>query len=137
MELENEPQEQFIENMGNDVLAVNIADKLGYEFSKYVLVKPMPIEKVFKTLTVPEDSGEKDAEGEPIMQMTIKEVETDSKLRRGVVISIPVSIQSITDKQLIVKPGDIIVYPNTRSIDFDLYKDSALVEPYDIVAKVA
>jgi co-chaperonin GroES (HSP10) len=130
-------QEQVIENVSNEVIANSISDKLGFEFSKYILVKPMPLDKVYKTLTVPEKSGEKDEEGEDIMQMTIKEVEVESKLRRGVVIIMPTNmlVNDNTIAGMKINVGDTIIYHNTRSIDFDLFKDSALVEPYDVVAK--
>jgi len=127
-----------IENMDNVTLAQAISDKLGYEFSNMILVKPLDIEKVTKTLTVPEDSGEKDEEGNAIMQMTIKQVETDSMLRKGIVIAVPVSLSAVKDTDITLKIniGDTIVYPNKRSIDFDLYKDSALISHYEVLAKV-
>jgi len=128
-----------IENVDNVVLANIVADKVIYEFANMVLVKPMDVEMVFKTLTVPEDSGEKDEEGEPVMQMTIKQIETESLLRKGVVLATPASFKATEGKEgmLVLNVGDIVVYPNKRSIDFDLFKDSALVPYYEILAKVA
>jgi co-chaperonin GroES (HSP10) len=127
-----------IENMDNSVLANYIDEKLGYDFTKLILIKPLQIDKVYKTLTVPEDSGEKDENGDAIMQMTIKQVETESVLRKGIVISLPTSMSANDNKTAgkEIKPGDTVVYPNKRSIDFDLLKDSALVDPFDIIAVV-
>ena len=143
-EIQNNVQEQsvnetIIENVDNVTLANIVADKVNYEFANMVLVKPIDIEKVFKTLTVPEDSGEKDEEGQPIMQMTIKQIETESLLRKGVVLATPASFKATEGKEgmLVLNVGDIVVYPNKRSIDFDLFKDSALVPYYEILAKVA
>jgi len=143
-EIQNNVQEQsvnetVIENVDNVTLANIVADKVNYEFANMVLVKPIDIEKVFKTLTVPEDSGEKDEEGQPIMQMTIKQIETESLLRKGVVLATPASFKATEGKEgmLVLNVGDIVVYPNKRSIDFDLFKDSALVPYYEILAKVA
>jgi len=131
-------QEQSqIENVDNSVLAEVVAGKLEYEFAQMILVKPMPVEKVFKTLTVPEPSGEKDEEGEDIMQMTIKQVETESLLRKGVVLSIPTSLSAVEGKVagMVINVGDIIVYPNKRSVDFDLFMDSQLIPAYEVMAK--
>ena len=143
-EIQNNVQEQsvnetVIENVDNVTLANIVADKVNYEFANMVLVKPMDVEMVFKTLTVPEDSGEKDEEGEPVMQMTIKQIETESLLRKGVVLATPASFKATEGKEgmLVLNVGDIVVYPNKRSIDFDLFKDSALVPYYEILAKVA
>jgi co-chaperonin GroES (HSP10) len=139
---DKEVQEQLlnnIENVDNAVIAAAVSDKVGYEFSQLILVKPLELEKVFKTLTVPEDSGEKDEDGEVIMQMTIKQIETESMLRKGVVIKLPASMDATRGKEgmLQLKVGDIIVYPNKRSIDFDLFKDSALVAFHEVLARVA
>ena len=127
-----------IENVGNDVLANAISSKVKYDFAKHILIKPLEVEKVYKTLTVPEDSGEKDEEGEPIMQMTIKQVETESILRTGVIVSIPANLKSNDNKwagmEFVI--GDVIVFPKNRMIDFDLFKDTALVEPFDVIGKL-
>jgi len=131
-------QEQLtIENVDNTILANAVANNVGYEFANMILVKPMEIEKVTKTLTVPEDSGEKNEEGEPIMQMTIKDVVTESLLRKGTIISIPASLRvtEYKDGLLHLNIGDVIVFPNKRSIDFDLLKDSLLVPYYEVLAR--
>ena len=127
-----------IENMSNEVLANTISEKIGYRFTNLILVKPLELEKVYKTLTVPEYSGEKDEDGEAIMQMTIKQIETESMLRKGVVLKLPVSMEATKGKEgmLQLSVGDIIVYPNKRSIDFDLFKDSALVAYHEVLSVV-
>lgn len=136
---EQSVNDTVIENVDNSTLATFVASKLDYEFANMILVKPLDVEKVFKTLTVPEDSGEKDEDGEPIMQMTIKQIETESLLRKGVVLAIPYSLSLNADKLngMPINVGDIVVFPNKRSIDFDLFKDSALVPHYEVLAKVA
>ena len=130
-------EETIIENVDNAKLATIIANKVGYDFSKHIIIKPMEVQMVTKTLTVPEDSGEKDADGEPIMQMTIKQIETESILRTGVVIAIPASMKANENKiaGLEINVGDTIVFPKTRMMDFDLFKDTALVEPFDVIGK--
>ena len=133
----NTTQEQSsIENVSNEALANTVADGLNMSFTKMILVKPLEPIKITKTLTVPEDSGEKDEEGNPIMQMTIKDVENESNFRKGVIISLPYSIKATNGlvSGIEAKAGDIIVYNHKRSIDFDLYKDSVLVDPFDVIA---
>lgn len=130
--VQEQVSEMQLENMSNETLANVVAKSIKYRFPKAILVKPLEAEKVTKTLTVPEDSGEKDENGDPIMQMTIKQVEVDSVYRKGIVIAMPTSTG---DANLYdVKIGDTIVYPDRYAVDFDLYKDSALVEPFYIVA---
>ena len=136
---EQSVNDTVIENMDNRTLANVVADKLEYDFATLILVKPLPVEMTYKTLTVPEDSGEKSEDGEAIMQMTIKEVETESLFRKGVVLSIPLSLQKLkengTSTGIDYTIGDTIVYPSKRSMDFDLFKDSALVAPFEVIAK--
>jgi len=147
-ETQDNTQEQLIkdagiENMGNEELATVIEAKLGYSFAKQILVKPLPVEKVFKTLTVPTatEEMEEDEEGNkiPVMEMKETQVETESMLRKGVVISIPESLKANDNKfaGMTINLGDTIVFPNKRSMDFDLFKDSALVDAFDVIAKVA
>jgi len=137
--IENKIQELNVENVDNSTLANIVAEKVGYEFARHILIKPLDVQKVYKTLTVPEDSGEKSEDGEPIMQMTIKEIETESILRTGVVISTPSTMKANENKiaGLEIKTGDVIVFPKTRMMDFDLFKDTALVEPFDVIGIVA
>jgi hypothetical protein len=134
---EKDVQGLNVGNVDNATLANVVADKIGYDFSKHIIIKPLEIEKVYKTLTVPEDSGEKDEEGEPIMQMTIKQIETESLHRTGVVIGLPSTAKSVDNTWfgMQINLGDVILFPKNRMTDFDLFKDSALVEPFDILGK--
>ena len=121
-------EQSIIENVSDQTLAQVVADGIKYEFQKYVLVKPLAVDMVKKVVTMPvKIEDEFDAEGEPVMEMKESEVEIESIFRRGIVIK---SIHAGYNV------GDTIVYPNRRSMDFDLIKDSALVEPFDIVAKI-
>lgn len=53
-----------------------------------------------------------------------------NQICKGIVLSIPIGTDST------IKVGDTIVYPKKFAKDFDLFKDSQLVKPYDVVAKV-
>jgi hypothetical protein len=126
-------QEQTIsvENMDNKTLLKVVADGLGYEMQKDALVKPLEVIKIKTQVNVPMETEEVDEEtGDKIMAMQVQEVEIDSSFRTGIVLALPVNYEGS------VVLGDTIAYPNKYSIDFDLFKDSVLVKPYDIIAIV-
>ena len=54
----------------------------------------------------------------------------ESDFAKGIVLAIPTSIECS------VSVGEVIVYPKKFAKGFDLFKDSQLIKPYDIVAKV-
>ena len=66
------------------------------------------------------------------MEMKQEEIEVDSSFRSGIILSLPTG--ATYDSTL--KVGMKIVYPHKYSIDFDIFKDSVLVKPYDVVAKI-
>ena len=49
-------------------------------------------------------------------------------------IKIPSTYKEIDNKLMSVKIGDIILYKPTRTMPFDLLKDSRLIRYFDIVA---
>ena len=124
-----------IENVSDETLANIVSEGIKYDFTKFILVKPLEIQLVMKPLTAPQPTGELDENGEEVLEMVKTEVETESTFRRGVVLSIPASVkENKLNGTIDLKVGDIIIFPNKRSMDFDLFKDSALVEPFDVVA---
>lgn len=127
-------QEQLdnIENVSDDTLLNIVIDNLDYEMVKDVLVKPLEVIKVKRITNVPTPTGEKDEDGVDLMEMKQEEIEVDSSFRAGVILSLPTG--ATYDSTL--KVGMKIVYPHKYSIDFDIFKDSVLVKPYDIVAKI-
>lgn len=124
-----------IENISDETLANIVSEGIKYDFTKFILVKPLEVQLVMKPLTAPQPTGELDENGEEILEMAKTEVETESTFRRGVVLSIPAHIkENKLNGNIDLKVGDIIIFPNKRSMDFDLFKDSVLVEPFDVVA---
>ena len=121
-----------IENVSDETLLNVVLSKLNYTMVKDVLVKPLEAIKVKRMTNVPEKTDELDEEGQPIMTMVKKEVEVDSTFRSGIVLALPTQGASGD-----IKVGDKVVYPHKYSIDFDLFMDSVLVKPYDIIATVA
>jgi len=130
-----EVQEQFnqIENVDEQVLADFVSGKIRYEFAKSFLVKQMPVHMIDKTIKVPTPNGELDDEGNELTDIKEETVQVESVLRTGIVLKVPASLTKIGDETY--KIGDKIVYRNLRATDFDLIKDAALVDPFDIICK--
>lgn len=123
---------ELIENMNEETILNFVTAGLQYEMVKDVLVKPLEVIKVKKLVNTPVETEEVDEDGNKLMDMEVKEVEVDSAFRSGIILSLPTGANY--DETL--KVGMKIVYPFKYSIDFDLFKDSVLVKPYDIIAKV-
>lgn len=136
MEENNENiQEQLntIENVDEQVLVDFVSGKIKYEFAKSFLVKQMPVHMIDKTIKVPVPNGEKDEEGNDLTDIKEETVQVESVLRTGIILKVPTSLTKIGDETY--KVGDKIVYRNLRATDFDLIKDAALVDPFDVICK--
>ena len=123
-----------------DKVLETVVNGLEYSFEKDILVKPLTPIMVTKEYTEQIPTGEKDEEGFKKYKAFLKEndkyevkthtKEVESDFAKGIVLSIPTGADST------IKVGDTIVYPKKFAKDFDLFKDSQLVKPYDVVAKV-
>ena len=116
-------------DMGNTPLDT-VINSLEYIPVKDILVKPLDPIKVTKEMVEQVPTGKKDENGFEEYETKTEVKEVPSDFSKGIIIAIPVDIT--TD----LKVGDIIVYPTKFAKDFDLFKDSQLVKPYDIVAVV-
>jgi len=115
-------------------LAQSVADKIEYEFTDFVLVKPLDVVKVKKEFTKPKNAGEIKVDKEGVAAADYSEVETetlevDSDFREGIVLKIPMLY-----KDPVFEVGNVIVFRSRSAAYFDLLKDSMLVRPYDIIA---
>ena len=123
--------------MNQSQLAESVAEKIPYTFHDCFLVKPLDKIMVKKEVTelpnskpVKDENGVKAVEGTP--KTEVKEVESD--YQQGVVIKIPSTYKETENKLMSIKIGDIILYKQTRTMPFDLLKDSRLIRYFDIVA---
>lgn len=116
-------------DMGNSPLDT-VINSLEYIPVKDILVKPLDPIKVTKEIVEQVPTGKKDENGFEEYETKTEVKEVTSDFSKGIIIAIPVDIT--TD----LKVGDVIVYPTKFAKDFDLFKDSQLVKPYDIVAVV-
>lgn len=115
------------------ILLKQVVEKVEYTFTRDILVKPLPEEFVEKEITEPVATGKKDKDG-------IDQYETKSEIkkvptyfRKGVVLAIPTGYEW-QDKDNHPEVGDLVAYPNKVATSFDLFKDSQLVNPYNVVA---
>ena len=114
-------------------IAESINDKLAFSFTKDVLIKPLEITKVKKQFEVPITDKKDKADGIDVNEYTKTKTETkevDSNFQKGIVLAIPSCLQDKPDYAI----GDTVVYPRKFAIEFDLFKNSVLVKPYDILA---
>lgn len=123
--------------MNQSQLAESVAEKIPYTFHDCFLVKPLDKIIVKKEVTeLPNNKPVKDKDGIEAVEGTpkteVKEVESD--YQQGVVIKIPSTYKETDNKLMSVKIGDIILYKPTRTMPFDLLKDSRLIRYFDIVA---
>ena len=113
-----------------DKVLETVVNGLEYSFEKDILVKPLTPIMVTKEYTEQIPTGEKNEEGFNKYEVKTHTKEVESDFAKGIVLSIPIGTDST------IKVGDTIVYPKKFAKDFDLFKDSQLVKPYDVVAKV-
>lgn len=113
-----------------DKVLETVVNGLEYSFEKDILVKPLNPIMITKEYTEQIPTGEKDEEGFNKYETKTHTKEVESDFAKGIVLSIPTGADST------VKVGDTIVYPKKFAKDFDIFKDSQLVKPYDVVAKV-
>lgn len=123
--------------MDQSQLAESVAEKIPYTFHDCFLVKPLDKIMVKKEVTelpnnkpVKDENGVEAVEGTP--KTEVKEVESD--YQQGIIIKIPSTYKETENKLMSIKIGDIILYKQTRTMPFDLLKDSRLIRYFDIVA---
>lgn len=113
-----------------DKVLETVVNDIKYTFEKDFLVKPLAPIMVEKVFTTQIPNGKQDEDGNNLYDTKEEKKSVESDFEEGIVISIPtVYSGSIT-------LGDTVVYPKKFAKEFDLYKDSKLIKPYDIVSVV-
>ena len=107
-----------------------IIEGIEYTFEKDILVKPLDPVMITKEYEEQIPTGEKDEEGFNKYEVKKHTKEVESDFAKGIVLAVPTSVECP------ISTGEIIVYPKKFAKDFDLFKDSQLVKPYDVVARV-
>ena len=114
-------------------IAQSINDGLKYSFLKDLLVKPLPPQMIEKVVTTQIPTGETDEAGFNLYetQEEIKSEEAD--YREGIVISLPSTLDPST---LGFGIGDTVVFHKRYPAYFDLFRDSMIIKPYDVIAVI-
>lgn len=128
------------EEMNQTPVAQTVSEGIKYEFLDDFLVKPLDPIKVKKEFNTPitkdtaEDDGMEVSEYDEVAT-EVKEVESD--YREGIVLKVPSKYQAwMNDEKFPAKAiniGDKVVFRATNRY-FDLFKDSILLKPHEIIA---
>ena len=118
------------EVVNEDKVLETVVNGIKYTFFKDVMVKPLAIKMISKEVVTQVPTKEVDEEGFNKYETVTEVKEVESIYGTGIVLSIPGGID------MSFKVGDTVVYNRRNAIDFDLFKDSQLIRPYDIIAIV-
>lgn len=119
-------------NIEDKALLDTVLSKLEFQFCKDMLVKPLEDEYVEKEITKPVNTGEVDENGYQITDSETVVEKVPAIFKRGIVLAIPSGYQW-QDAENHPEVGDIVAYPRKSAIDFDLFKDSQLINPYNVI----
>lgn len=115
------------------ILLNQVIDKVEYTFTRDILVKPLPEEFVEKEITEPVVTGKKDKDGIDVYETKTEVKKVPTNFKKGIVLAIPTGYEW-QDKENHPEVGDLVAYPSKVAASFDLFKDSQLVNPYNVVA---
>ena len=122
--------EVMVDMDSEDKVLATVVNGIKYAFTKDILVKPMPVKMLEKEVVTQVPTKEVDEDGFNKYETVSEVKEVESIYGTGIVLSIPGGLETP------FKAGDIVVYNRRHAIDFDLFKDSQLIKPYDIIAIV-
>ena len=122
-------------DMGNEVVSedkvlATVVNGIKYTFFKDVMVKPLAIKMISKEVVTQVPTKEVDEDGFNKYDTVTEVKEVESSYGTGIVLSIPGGLETP------FTVGDTVVYNRRHAVDFDLFKDSQLIKPYDIIAIV-
>lgn len=112
-----------------DKVLETVVNGIKYTMLKDALVKPLEPIMVTKEFTEQIPTGVVDEDGFNEYETQTETKEVESEWYKGVILLLPTCL---TDNEF--KAGDTVVYNKKFAKDFDLFKDSQLVKPYDIIA---
>ncbi|MBR5795662.1 MAG: hypothetical protein IKY26_05920 [Erysipelotrichaceae bacterium] len=113
-----------------DKVLETVIEGIEFTFEKDILVKPLEPVMITKEYEEQIPTGEQDEEGFNKYEVKKHTKEVESDFAKGIVLALPQNIEPYFNV------GDIVIFPRKFAKDFDLFKNSQLVKPYDIVAKV-
>ena len=113
-----------------DPLLEEVIAGIGYNPITCFLVKPLDTIMVSKDITTMQPTGIKDENGVEEFNTETETKEVESNFRVGIILKVPTGVKLDISYPI----GSKIVYNKKFAIDFDLFKDSQLIKPFDIVA---
>lgn len=125
-----------MENENNVIIAESLQDGIKFEMVKDVLIKPLPPVMLKREFEVPvvKDTTTEDGEQINEFEETKKEIrDVESNFATGVILKMPIGNSGLDYS---FKIGDTVAYNKRMSVEFDLFKDTILVKPYDVIAIV-
>lgn len=114
-------------------IAQSINDGLKYSFLKDLLVKPLPVQMIEKVVTTQIPTGETDEAGFNLYETKEEIKSEEADYREGIVISLPSTLDPST---LGFGIGDTVVFHKRYPAYFDLFRDSMIIKPYDVIAVI-
>ena len=114
-------------------IAQSISDGLKYSFLKDLLVKPLPPQMIEKVVTTQIPTGETDEAGFNLYETKEEIKSEEADYREGIVISLPSTLDPST---LGFGIGDTVVFHKRYPAYFDLFRDSMIIKPYDVIAVI-
>ena len=114
-------------------IAKSISDGLKYSFLKDLLVKPLPPQMIEKVVTTQIPTGETDEAGFNLYETKEEIKSEEADYREGIVISLP---STLDPSRLVFGIGDTVVFHKRYPAYFDLFKDSMIIKPYDVIAVI-
>ena len=118
------------EVVNEDKVLATVVNGIKYTFFKDVMVKPLAIKMISKEVVTQVPTKEVDEDGFNKYDTVTEVKEVESSYGTGIVLSIPGGLE------MPFTVGDTVVYNRRHAVDFDLFKDSQLIKPYDIIAIV-
>ena len=122
--------EVMVDMDSEDKVLATVVNGIKYAFTKDILVKPMPVKMLEKEVVTQVPTKEVDEDGFNKYETVTEVKEVESSYSTGIILSIAEGLETA------FKVGDKVVYARRVPAYFDLFKDSMLVKPYDIMAVV-
>lgn len=125
---------QAVQSAQDKELLQVVVSKLEYQPLRDLLVKPLDEVIVTKEINETVETGEIDeATGMPILDVKTSTEEVPANFRKAIILAVP-SNHQWPDAANHPEVGDTIAYVKKHAIDFDLFKTSQLVSPFNVVA---
>lgn len=121
--------------MSHKKILESVVDNIDFLPTKDIIVKPLEDEYVEKEIVKPVSTGKKDENGYEITDSETVKEKVLTTFKKGIVLKLPSGYQW-QDANNHPEVGDVVAYPRKQAIDFDLLKDSQLVNPYNVVAYI-